>query len=169
MWGLSTAFFLATKAFCHHSFKWAHIHFACGTQVPGTKVCLSSPAHPIETEMNQCCFCLGNEFSVKGSCPILFVTVLQHNPVSHCSEIMSLHKSSLSLWPNWDCGAHLLKGWAPHSSLWTSLQRACPLVPIRKDRRHVRGKRKRELSEQYLTLQKDFLPSLHNLHLSPGF
>lgn len=83
MWGLSTAFFLATKAFRHHSFKWAHIHFACGTQVPDTKVCLSSPAHHIERKMNQCSFCLGNEFSAKGSCPILSVTVLQHNSVSH--------------------------------------------------------------------------------------
>ncbi|KAI4534195.1 hypothetical protein MG293_015055 [Ovis ammon polii] len=39
--------------------------------------------HHIERKMNQCGFCLGNEFSVKGSCPILFVTVLQHNPVCY--------------------------------------------------------------------------------------
>lgn len=86
MWGLSTAFFLATKAFCHHSFKWAHIRFARGTQVPDTKARLSSPAHSIERKMNQCGFYIRNEYSVKGPCPILFMTVLQHNPVCHVAQ-----------------------------------------------------------------------------------
>lgn len=38
MWGLSTAVFLATKAFCPHSFKWAHGCFACETWVHETWV-----------------------------------------------------------------------------------------------------------------------------------
>lgn len=170
MWGLSTAFFLATKAFRHHSFKWAHIHFACGTQVLDTKVCLSSASSPhwkkdesvqlLPWKWVQC-----QRFMSHLVCD----SPPAQSSKSCCSEIMSLCKSSLPLWPSWDRAAPLFKGWAPHSSLWTSLHRACPLVPTRKDRRHGRGKREPELSEQYLTLQKVFLPWLHILHLSPGF
>ena len=76
----------SNQGLCHHNFKWAHICFACGTQVPDTKAppLLSNLQHwkkdesvwPLPWKWVQC----------QRPMSILFITVLQHNPVCHVAQ-----------------------------------------------------------------------------------